>query len=460
MGRTNPTGGRSELEMKTRRNACVLAAAALVWAGSAAAGTVYLPLAINGALDGKTYNTYVWLTNPGGEPNEIEIRYIERDKDGIDPNASRVTAKLTVAPGQTFKLAVGQAGVGMVELTGPDDSVFSARLESLTPGGIVRSSAHLPLIGADDVFEPGTVAHVQGGERALAGTASHFGVAAFGAESGQCAIKTFRADGSQVLSTATISAPALGQRWFEDVFDLLGEPSIGDARFEVSCDVPFFPFATILASQPDSTQFVLPSVTAADNLGPAAPGPRAGELVRLNGNFFNAVRGNSIYQAELPIEAGVDYDRIVWEFDVFLPRLVDSGPGGTNFHSTTLFLTAGRTGTFFAHTIRGNSKYKSTIDLGDHRVLRGSDGAWAPNTEHHVRVTYDWANRTVTWELFRDGGLAERLTSSTKNQPLRHAGEGMRILLGLDKEYDHGGYLPPYNARFSNLVVSGVPAGQ
>ncbi|HEX6201920.1 MAG TPA: hypothetical protein VF100_02885 [Thermoanaerobaculia bacterium] len=446
--------------MKTRRNACVLAAAALVWAGTAAAGTVYLPLAINGALDGKTYNTYVWLTNPGGEPNEIQVRYIERDTTGIDPNASTVTAKLTVGAGQTFKLAVGQAGVGMVELSGPDDSVFSARLESLTPGGIVRSSAHLPLIGSNDVFPAGTVAHVQGGERALSGTASHFGIAAFGGDAGECSIKSFRADGSQVLATATVMAPALGQRWFQDVFNLLQEPSIGDARFEVSCDVPFFPFATILASEPDSTQFVLPSVTAADSLGPTAPGPKAGELVRLNGNFFTAVRGASIYEAELPIAAGVEYDQIVWEFDVFLPRLNDCPAPCTNFHSMTLLLTAGRTGTFFAHTIRGNGKYKTTIDLGDHRVVRGSDGAWAPNTVHHVRVTYDWANRTVTWELFRDGGLVERLVSSTKNQPLLHSGEGMRVMLGLDKEYDHGGYLPPYNARFSNLVVTGVPAGQ
>lgn len=446
--------------MKTRRNACVLAAAALVWAGTAAAGTVYLPLAINGALDGKTYNTYVWVTNPAGAPSEVAVRFIARDSVGLEPNASTATAKLTVAPGQTFKLAVGQAGVGMVELTGPDEAVYAARLESLTPGGIVRSQAHLPLIGADQVFGPGDVAHVQGGERALTGSASHFGIAGFGGEDGECTVKAFRADGSQVLSTATVWAPALGQRWFEDVFALLGEDSIGDARFEVSCDVPFYPFAAILASNPDSTQFVLPSVTGAANLGPAAPGPKAGELVRRNGNFFNAVKGDSIYQETLPIAAGVEYDSITWEFDVFLPKLRDSGPTGTNFHSTTLFLTAGRAGTFFAHTIRGNEKYKSTIDLGDHRVLRGENNGWAANTNHHVRVTYDYANRSVVWELFRDGGLAERLVATSKNQRLIHNGEGMYILLGLDKEYDHGGYLPPYNARFSNLVVSGVPKAQ
>lgn len=448
--------------MKTRRNACVVAAAALVWAGTAAAGTVYLPLAINGALDGKTYNTYVWVTNAGGEVNEIEVRYIERDTAGVDPNASRVTAKLTVAPGQTFKLAVGQAGVGMVELTGPDDSVFSARLESLTPGGIVRSSSHLPLVGAEDVFPAGSTAHVQGGERALAGTASHFGVAAFGAEAGECSIKTFRADGTQVLATATVLAPALGQRWFQDVFNLLGEPSIGDARFEVSCDVPFFPFASILASSPDSTQFVLPSVTAADSLGPAAPGPQAGELVRLDGNFFTPVPGSSIFQVDVPIAAGVRYEQIAYEFDMFLPVLRDCPFPCANFHSTTLMLRPVPGGTHVAHTIRGNGLYKSILDLGvgDNGLVRGENLAWTPNATQRVRVDYDVTAGQMTWTITRNGQVVERLTGRFGVRDFTHNGEGLQILFGLDKAYDHGAYLPPLGARFSNLVVTGRPAPQ
>lgn len=448
--------------MKTRRNACVVAAAALVWAGTAAAGTVYLPLSLNGALDGKTYNTYVWLTNSGSEANEIQVRYIERDKSGIDTNASTVTANLTVGPGQTFKLAVGQPGVGMVELTGPDDSVFSARLESLTPGGIVRSSAHLPLIGSDDVFDAGTVAHVQGGERAVSGTASHFGIAAFGAEEGECSIRTFRADGSQVLSTATVMAPALGQRWFEDVFELLGEPSIGDARFEVSCDVPFFPFASILASEPDSTQFVLPSVTAANSLGPAAPGPKAGELVRLDGNFFTPVVGASIFQVDVPIAAGVRYEQIAYEFDMFLPVLRDCPHPCTNFHSTTLMLRPVRGGTHVAHTIRGNGLYKSILDLGvhDNGLVRGDNLAWTPNATHRVRVDYDVAAGQLTWEVRRGGQVVERLIGRFGVRDFTHNGEGLQILFGLDKAYDHGAYLPPYGAQFSNLVVTGRPAPQ
>lgn len=442
--------------MKTTRNACVLAAAALAWAGTAAAGTVYLPLAINGALDGKTYKSYVWVTNGSGGPQEVSVRYIPQDTRGIDPNASTVTGTLNVGPGQTFKLAVGQAGVGMVEFSGADDVIYSGRIESLTPGGIVRSSAHLPLVGSDNVIPAGVVAHIQGGERSLSGTASHFGLNTFGAEDGECTIEIFRADGSQIQSTVTLVGPALGQRWFPDAFDILDEPSISDARFEVTCNVPFLPFTTIFASDPDSTQFVLPSITGAQNLGPAAPGAQDGELVRLPGTFFNAVRGDSIFDVALPIEAGVEYSQITWEFDVVVPAIKDSS--GTNFHSTTLLLRPVKGGTHFAHTIRGNGKYKTSIDLGDHQLVRGENNGWQPNALHHVKVVYDTAARTMVWELSHSGGLSERLVGNIGNRDLTHHGEGLHILFGLDKEYDHGGYLPPYNFRFSDLVVTGKVA--
>lgn len=442
--------------MRTRKSAYALAAAALVWAGTATAGTVYLPLAVNGALAGKTYKTYVWATNVGGGPHEVEIRYLPENSSGLAENASTATGKLTVGPGQTFKLAVGAAGIGMVELTGPDEMVYSAIIESLTPGGVVRSSASIPLIGSSDVFGSGAVAHLQGVERSLTGATSHLGLSTFGTEDGECTISTYRADGSQVLSSATVRTPAVGQRFFEDVFDLLQEPSIGDARFAISCDVPFFAFSAIFNTAPDSTQFVLPSVSSADNLGPAGPGPKSGELERRNGTFFVPVVGASILDVKLPIEAGVKYSRITWEFEVIVPAIKDSS--GTNFHSTTLLLRPVKGGTHFAHTIRGNGQYKSIIDLGDHQIIRGESQGWAPNTLHHVKVVYDTAARSVVWELRRNGGLAERLVGNIGNRDLTHHGEGLHVLFGLDKAYDHGAYLPPYNFRFQNLVVTGQVA--
>jgi hypothetical protein len=446
--------------MRTTRNACALAAAAMVWAGTAAAGTVYLPLAINGPLAGKSYRTFVSVTNGSGAPQEVSVRYIPQDTVGLVANPSITTSKLHVGPGQTFKLAVGQTGVGMVELSGSDDVVYSGRLESLTPGGIVRSSAHLPVIGSEDVVPAGEVVHIQWGERAPAGTASHFGLTTFGSRDGECTVNTFRADGTQVLSTVTLWGPAFGQRWFPDAFGILQEPSIRDARFEVRCDVPSFPFTTIFGDAPDSTQFVVPSASGAADLRPPAPAP-PGQLVRLPGRFFTAAKGASIHDVEVPIPPGVRYGRLVYEFDVFLPRLIDSGPGGNNanFHSTTLLLRPVKGGTHLAHTIRGNEKYKSVLDLGVEKdgIVRGSDGAWKPNALHHVRIDYDVDAGRMTWELSRNGVLIERLVARNGVRELTHRGEGLHILFGLDRVYDEGGYLPPYKAEFSNLVVTGRP---
>lgn len=445
--------------MRTTRNAWVLAAAALTWAGTAAAGTVYLPLAINGALAGKTYRSFVSVTNGSGAPQDVAVRYIPQDTAGLVGNGSTATSTLRVGPGQTFKLAVGQAGVGMVELSGADDVIYSGRLESLTPGGLVRSSAHLPVIGSGDLVPAGVTAHVQWGERAPGATASHFGLTAFGDGDGTCTVEIFRADGSRILSAVTLWAPAHGQRWFPDAFAGLQESSISDARFEVTCDVPFFPFTTILGTSPDSTQFVAPSAT-----GGGVNGPRpsnANELVRLDGKFFTAVNGDSIKDVVVPIPARVRYGQLVYEFDVVLPRLVDFGPGGRNFHSTTLLLRPVKNGTHLAHTIRGNEKYKSILDLGVHddALVRGNDGAWAPNARHHVRVDYDVDAGRMTWELSRNGTLIERLVATLGVRDFTHRGEGLHILFGLDRSYDHEGYLPPYGAEFWNLVVTGRPPG-
>ena len=443
----------------------IVVAAACSWAGGAAGGTVYLPLAIDGALDGKTYGTYVWVTNPGGSGAQVEARFIRQDQAGA-AGAATVTASLTVGAGQTFRLRVGETGVGMVALTGPDDALYSARLESYTPGGVVRSQAHLPLIDRDSLFPAGAVAHVQGAERAVAGSASHLGVATFGAADGRCEIAAFRADSRQLASTATILGPALGQRWFPDVLSLLGEPSIRDARFRVTCDVPFFPFLAILGETPDSTQFVLPAIvgdgpTDTPPPPPPPPPPTPGQLLRLDGTFFTVSRGDSLFDVELPIAAGVRFRRLEWEFDLFLPTLVDAtGPNAANFHSTTLLLRPVAGGTHFFHSIRGNGRYKSIVDTGagEPGIVRGANDGWEPEALHRVRVSYDVEAREVVWELRRRGQIVERLVGRHGVRDLTHGGEGLHILFGLDREYDKGAYLPPYGARFSNLVVRGEPA--
>jgi hypothetical protein len=443
--------------MKMRSSWTALAVAALLWAGTATAGTVYLPFAANKAIGGKTYRTNMWITNTGFQAQEVTLRFIPADTPGVEGGS---TATITVGPRQTFKALVGEVGqVGMVEATGGDDIVYSARLDSFSSGGLTQSRANLPLIGAKAVYAAEEMVHLQGGERTKAGSSTHLGIATFGAEAGQCVIKVFRSVGGQVQSTATVVAPELGQRYFEDVFDILGEESIADARFEVSCDVPFFPYLVLLGSTPDSTQFGMPAAIGADSLTLAAPGPKAGELARHNGEFFHPVQGASSMEIPLPIAAGVVYDSITFEFDVWVFDL--PGPaGGTNFTGTVIFMRPSKGGTFLAHTIRANGLGKSILDLGNHQVARGESGVWQERAQHHVKATLDQANRRLTWEVSRNGSRLETVTANMDARQIVHSGEGLKLLLGLPKVYDEGAYLPPWGSVFSNLVVSGVPRPQ
>jgi hypothetical protein len=345
----------------------------------------------------------------------------------------------------------------MVEVKGDDSIVYAARLDSFTPGGVIQSRGHLPLIGASDVFAAGGTAHVQGGERAVSGSASHLGIATFGSEAGACSIKVFRVDGSQIQATASVWAPDLGQRFFEDVFDILGVDSIADARYEVSCDVPFFPYQTTLGANPDSTQFAGPSAIGADSLNPVGPGPKVGELVRMDGTFFAASKATPALEVPLPIAPGVPYGSLTFEFDMFVADLPGNPQPATNFTGTVILLKPSRGGTFLAHTIRANGVNKTTLDLGNHDVVRGESGLWQKKVDYRVKAHLDMVGRQLVWEVFRNGNRIEIVTARLDNRQLMHSGEGLKLLFGLPKVYDDGAYLPPWGYRFSNLVVSGVP---
>ncbi len=439
--------------MSTPGKGLVAAGLALLWAGSAAAGTVVLPLALSRTLQGKTYHSSLWATNLGDAPETVELRFIAADTSGLGGPAD---ASVVVEPGQTRRIVAGDPGtLGMVEATAGDAVVFAGRVESFSTAGLARSQAHVPVVGADDLFAAGTTAHLQGLERSLAGAATHLGVVTAGEEDGVCTIKAFRADGSQLAGTATVVAFADGLRWFEDAFALLGETSLGDARFDVSCDVPFYPFAAVFAGSPDSTQFVIPSLGGDAGVQPPVG---TGELLRKNGVFLDAVQGDAYLSLPLPIAAGVRYSELEVEFDVYVPKL--TSPTDVTFWGTLVLLRPVKGGTYLAHTIRGNGRNKTTLDMGigTAGVFRGENDAWQEQASHHVKVVYDADARQATWELRRGGALVERIVATTGTSPLRHDGEGIHVRFGYEKVYDNA-YFPPWGFRFSNLVVRGVPVG-
>jgi hypothetical protein len=256
---------------------------------------------------------------------------------------------------------------------------------------------------------------------------------------------------------------------------MLGEGQIDGARFQVSCSVPFWTYSTTVSQVPEFVKVAVPASTGQSTLQPPAappasppppnnppptnnppppppPAGKAGELVRLDGTFLNAVQGASYTDVVLPIERGQRYRSLTVEFDVTTGRFP------TDLYIGTVGLMRPvKGGTYYAHTVRGD-RGKSILDMGVGAKLvhRGDNDVWKANATYHVKAHYNGANRQVVWELFRGGAVVERIVGGIGNANLSHGGEGMRVFFGLGKAYD-GAFFPPWGWRFSNLVVSGVP---
>lgn len=456
------------------------AAAAAVLALPAVAGTVYLPHAEHRQVDGETRQVLLWATNPTNEPRNFTVRFIPTNTDGRQSVGA--PQHFQVPGGGTMPVGTAPlGGVGFAEITGYEHLAFAGELNILTSGNQQVSSTEIPLIGSNDVVPARHWAHLVALERDFTLRKSDLGLVNATSAPGTCTIASFRADGGWVQPPVEVQLPPAGHRYFGDAFGMLGENQIDGARFQVSCTVPFWTYAAVVGEVPEMAKFVVPATTAQSTLTPPAAPPAtnpppsspppssppptnpppatppppptaAGELLRRDGTFLNAVQNASYSEIDLPIARGQRYRSITIEFDLTTSRFP------TNLYIGTFgFMRPVKGGTYFAHTVRGD-RAKTILDMGvgDHLVHRGGNDVWKPNTTYHVKATYDAASRRITWELFRGGALVERVVGGTSNKALVHNGEGMKLFFGYGKVYDNAFY-PPYGWRFSNLVVRGQP---
>ena len=431
----------------------VAASVAILVAGSVSAGTVYLPLAMNKTVEGKQYRTIIWATNTTNEPVKVDLRFIPSMTDGTLGFDDPPDETVTVPPRLSQPLTAAYDQLGMLEVRSEGDLHYVGELHSFSPGGQRLSSTSIPVVDASNLLSAGATAHLLALERQPEGSESNLGIINLGGDEAACKIKAYRPDGSQILGTAIVSVPALGHREFPDAFGILGEPSIDGARFAVSCDQPFYAYGILLSWIPDSTQFVAPARGGDSALTDPA---KSGKLINLPGNFFTSTQSNGELRIALPIDAGVQYDSMTIDFDMFLSRLP------TDFFTATVQLRRNsKGGLFFAHTIRGGGRQKSILDMGvgDGLVHQGNNGTWAERSQYHLRFEYDTVAGFIDLLVTRGNQQVEHMRGAIGRFDLMHSGEGIELIFGLPKAYDNA-YFPPWGSRFSNLVLSGVASVQ
>ena len=437
-----------------------LAAAAIVLAaGTAAAGTAYLPLATNQSIEGKQYRTIVWVTNPTDQSVQVELRFIPSMTDGTQTLEGPADETIFIGPRQTVPVSAGLGKIGMLELRTAGAVQYAGELHSFTAGGQRQSSTAVPVIDAISVLEAGETAHLLAFERQQAGSESNLGLVNLGEGEAACVIRGFRPDGSQINATATVGVPAMGHREFPDALGILGEPSIDGARFTVSCDQPFYSYGVLLSRIPDSTEFLAPAAGGDNALvdpNTGGDGEEGGNfVVRRTGQFFAARNGASKLEIAIPTPAGQFYRRGVVELDVRTAKI-------NKVYTVTVGLLRPNPNRalYFGHFVRGDNKngpvQKTILDV-DHELSHdGPSGVWLPNANYHMRFVYDTAARNIELIVTRGGQVVERVTGRISNLDLGHDGQGMKLVFGIDGVAAEA-YYPPIGWSFSNLVATLTP---
>lgn len=429
-------------------------AACLLFAGVASAGTVYLPLAVNQTIEGNQYRSLLWATNTGDEPAQIKLRFIPNETDGTTNVEGPFHHVATIEPGATIPMTAAYGKVGMLEVTTPSRVHFISELHTFSAGGQRLSSTSVPLIDALNLVPSAETIHLLALERQQGASLSNLGLVNLHDEETECTVRAFRPEGDQIQGTVRLNVPALGQRVFTGALGILGITSIDGARFEVSCEDPFYAFGMVASRFPDSTQFVTPAAGGNQVLAETSlPGSTVG--VNKPGQFFFARSGDSVMEVPIPAPAGEFYSRAVVEFDV------RTGPIYPVFTATVGFIrpNPGRA-LYFGHFVRGLNKHgvvnKTILDV-DHEVsYQGSNGVWEPNTNFRVKFDYDAVAGRINLTVKKGNKVVESLSGGVSNLDLGHTGQGLKLVFGL-QSFTAEAYYPPTNWRFSNLKVNLTP---
>jgi hypothetical protein len=459
--------------------AAVLAAVLATGTSAAAfAGAVYVPVPDPISAAGSTHVVQLWMTNTGTTQGTYTATVLDAETDGSQRPAQGPPAS-AIAAGRTSVLnGIGTVGkTGLLEVATSSSVSVEARLISTTPNGLTTSVTPVPLISSDNLLPAGKTAALLGLRRDnVHGDYTNLGIVNLAKQASQCEIKLFRADGSQIGATATVTFKPLSLRLFADAFGLLGELQAADARAEVSCNQPFYIFSTIYTAASSEMLFVTPAATGASTLpGPGDSGGGGGggngggggsggttTIFTASGTFHTATPGHEKKTFDITLPAPLSLRRMVIDMDVI--------PGPWNRAKTpgnhaVLWLYRGK---FRGNTIANVNAFsppKTTLKAAQNLELppggttQDEQGVpWVQGQRYHLKYTYDAEHGTVTAVLSSNGTTIKTLTftSTAPNHVLDVPATGLTAEFGHYADQE-GPEVASYGWSYANLQITGVP---
>jgi hypothetical protein len=443
--------------------------ASLVLAASvspAFAGFVYVPVLDRTGPGGSKHSTEVWISNNGAEERRYGTSFLAAGSNGLQ--RSGMSAKATVLGGRTVKLVGVGTAPGLLEIEGAPQVLVEARMVNSPSGGFGAQTA-VPVISSDNALAPNAIAELLALSRDTSGAYTDLEVVNLGNQAAQCAIQLFRADGTQIASTAKIAVPPLSLRHFADVFSILGVTSVADARARVACNQTFFAFAGIFNPARTLLTFATPAASGASALaGPNSPPPAAGAIVfERSGELHKPVPGNEVKQIAVPVPQALSLKRVTIDWDVVPGPWTASKPDGNHnliwvhrgkYRSNTL----ANVGTFGPP--RSGIKNTQNLDMAAKALtLKEVPLTLQQGVSYHLHYVYDAETNRVTLTVTSQGSTPATVATldmegSALNKVITVPATGLVVQFGNTAEQAAGGIeFPTYDWVYSNLRIEMAP---
>ncbi|HKH45558.1 MAG TPA: hypothetical protein VKM72_12915 [Thermoanaerobaculia bacterium] len=426
-----------------------------------AAGDIYVPLAINTALGASTYRTLLILTNTGGASADLSVTFLPSGADGTSVQAQ----PYSLPAGATLRLynAVPAGARGMFEISGAPEIVVSARVEALAGNGNVLASAQIPIISAANARGAGEHAGVLGLEQTASGTTSDFGLMNLSTQPAQCTVDAFRAKGGRIALTTTLSLPPRSSRDFAGALAILGQTSIKDARFDVSCNQTFATYALVYRSGGPETVILGSAASLERDLVPVDGGGGSDGSVTfsLPGQFST---GNNYAGYDLPLQDGVQYGHAHMELDLYVDRWNPVHPLNPNFKNVASFRRSAKSRSerllYWGLILKGSDDYRTILDMGKEATIKSGKGPWKERSTYHLVFDFDAEARRITFEVYQGGQRVQRLEGPVSFTDIFNLPDKkVRVDFSSDGVGD-GAYFPTLGWKYSNLVVKLTPRGR
>lgn len=432
------------------------------------AGTVYIPVAkTDPGVEGIEYHTRVVLANTGQAARRATPHLIGLNADGTERELVESLGSVTVNPNGTAVVTdlLGGGELGLIEMVMAPQLVATAQLVSVFPDGSERIGATWPIITDANLVPAGEVVHLQGWSRSTELT-TDFGLVNLGTAA-SCDVDVWRIDGVQ-LGHWDLTRPALSFALFRDVLGTIGVPAGAELRAEISCDQPFFAFATLTNHQTHEHRTVIASALGTSTLqvpGQTPPCPTGTVCFDLPGNFYTVTNALRTVAYNVDVPTNTSYSSITLDFDFVFTGWWGSLPSGEH---NLFWINRGRytppvgypiwTNNVFGYAnARGPGRDRVTlvtnIDLGQNNTsFLTTNAALTPGVQYHISYVYNHAARVTELRITAGGNLVAQIINVPSGPITTKSNDAFMLYFGNDVGHDGSEvpWLP--GTQFSNAV--------